>query len=205
MSADQAHWDDVYGRRDARAVSWYRAHLDVSFELLREAGLDAGSRVIDVGGGASSLVDDLLEFGTTAITVLDLAAESLRVAQQRLGNRAGQVRWRAENVLDAKFGEAEFDLWHDRAVLHFLTASTDAQRYAQQAALAVRVGGHAVIGGFAPNGPERCSGLVVARRSPEQIASLMAPGFQLISHRHEQHQTPAGALQSFNYALLHRQ
>jgi len=204
VSGGQAHWDEVYRSRSATAVSWYRPHLDVSLALLSHAGLDASTRLVDVGGGASTLVDDLLDLGLTDITVLDLSQAALDAARERLGARGKTVRWRAGNLLEADFKPAAFDLWHDRAVLHFLTEPADAARYAAKAARAVRPGGHAVIGGFAPDGPERCSGLPVARRSASDVAVLLGDAFVLIEERREQHATPSGNTQAFAYALLRR-
>ncbi len=200
----QAHWQNVYRTRTADSVSWYRPHLETSLELLEQTGLGVDSRLIDVGGGASTLVDDLLDRGLGRITVLDLSAAALDVARTRLGKRARDVAWRVDDVLTAALPAAGFDVWHDRAVFHFLTDPADAARYARQAALAVRPGGHAVIAGFAPDGPERCSGLPVARRSAEEIAELLGPAFRLLARRGERHVTPAGGEQSFEYALLTR-
>lgn len=200
----KTHWEDVYLQKSSAAVSWYRDHLDVSLRLLRESGLDAASRVIDVGGGASTLVDDLLELGVGAMTVLDLSAASLRVAQARLGARAERVDWLTGDATRHSLPEAAFTHWHDRAVLHFLTDGQDIRAYAAQAARAVAPGGHAVIGGFAPDGPERCSGLPVARRSAEDIAAALGPAFRLVSTAIERHLTPGGSAQSFAYALLRR-
>lgn len=203
-SPPQDHWEDVYRRKDAHSVSWYRPHLEVSLDLLREAGLNPQSRLVDVGGGASTLVDDLLDLGLSDVTVLDLSAEALNVAKQRLGDRANAVHWLPGDLLQADFPEGRFDFWNDRAVLHFLTSEDDARRYAEQAAHAVAPGGYAVIGGFAPDGPERCSGLPVARRSAIDVAALLAPNFGLITERSELHRTPGEANQSFAYALLQR-
>ncbi|MGN2244204.1 class I SAM-dependent methyltransferase [Frateuria sp. GZRR33] len=204
MSGDQAHWEEVYRNRSTQAVSWYRPHLDVSLALLRQAGLEASTRLVDVGGGASTLADDLLALGLTDITVLDLSPAALDVARQRLGPHGGTVRWLAGDLLETNLGPAAFDLWHDRAVLHFLTSPAETARYAEQAARAVRPGGYAVIGGFAPDGPERCSGLAVARRSAGDIATLLGPAFRLVDQRTEQHTTPGGSTQAFAYALMQR-
>jgi SAM-dependent methyltransferase len=204
MSREQ-HWQKVYQTKAPDAVSWYRPHLEVSIELLERAGLASDSRLIDVGGGASTLVDDLLARGLRHVTVLDVSAEALAIARRRLGARESEVTWLAADVLEAGLEPGGFDLWHDRAVFHFLTDSVDAMRYAAQAAAAVRGGGHAVIGGFAPDGPEKCSGLPVARRSAEDIAAILGPAFRLVEKRAQQHVTPAGAVQSFNYALLRRE
>jgi SAM-dependent methyltransferase len=200
----EEHWQKVYQTRAADAVSWYRPQLSVSLELLELAGLSAESRLIDVGGGASTLVDDLVARGLERVTVLDVSGAALAIARQRLGARARDVTWLVTDLLQAELPQGGFDLWHDRAVLHFLTDASDAERYAAVAAGAVPIGGHAVIGGFAPDGPEKCSGLPVARRSADGIASLLAPAFRLLATRAERHITPAGAEQSFAYALLRR-
>jgi SAM-dependent methyltransferase len=201
----EEHWQKVYQTRAADAVSWYRPQLAMSLELLELAGLSTESRLIDVGGGASTLVDDLVARGLKGITVLDVSESGLAVARQRLGERARNVTWLVTDLLQAELPEGGFDLWHDRAVLHFLTDASDAARYAAVAARAVSIGGHAVIGGFAPDGPEKCSGLPVARRSGDAIAAILAPAFRLLATRAERHITPAGAEQSFAYALLRRE
>ena len=200
----RAHWQRVYETRDPEAVSWFRPRLDVSLELLERAGLAPDTRLIDVGGGASTLVDDLLARGLRDITVLDVSAEALAVSRQRLAARANRATWLATDVLDARLPAGAFDIWHDRAVSHFLTDDADLARYAGQVASAIRPGGHAVIGGFAPDGPERCSGLPVARRSAQDIAAMLRPDFELLDERRERHVTPVGAEQLFAYALLRR-
>lgn len=203
-SHSQAHWQNVYRTRGAESVSWFRPHLEVSLELLTQGGLTATSRMIDIGGGASTLVDDLLDRGVRDITVLDISQEALDVAQRRLGESAKVVHWYAGDALEAVLPPAGFDFWHDRAVLHFLTDDADAHRYARQAANALAPGGCAVISGFAPEGPERCSGLAVARRSAEDIAAIFAPAFTLVRQKTERHRTPGGSEQVFAYALLRR-
>ncbi len=200
----QMHWQNVYQTRSADSVSWYRPHLDVSIELLEQAGLSRQSRLIDIGGGASSLVDDLLNRGLKEVTVLDISSEALAIAKARLGAHALEVTWLVGDVLDAALSCSSFDLWHDRAVFHFLTDTDDVARYAEQAARAAKSGGYALIAGFAPDGPERCSGLPVARRSADDIARIFAPAFFLQQARAERHLTPAGTAQSFAYALLKR-
>ncbi|MDY0021626.1 class I SAM-dependent methyltransferase [Arenimonas caeni] len=199
------HWQDVYRRKPADGVSWYAPHLDTSLALLARAGLGPASRVIDVGGGASTLVDDLLARGVASVTVLDLSDAALAVARQRLGEVAARVHWLADDVRSAPLGEGAFDLWHDRAVLHFLTDPADADVYVRQARRALAPGGRLVIGGFAPDGPERCSGLEVARRSSEDIAALFGDGFELLDSRREIHHTPGGSDQAFAWTVLARQ
>lgn len=200
----RAHWRNVYQTRSVDSVSWYRPHLEVSLQLLTAAGISANSRLIDVGGGASTLVDDLLERGLCDVSVLDVSDEALAVARRRLGDRARRVKWYAGDVLELALPPDGFDFWHDRAVLHFLTDPADAAHYAQIASNALTAGGHAVIAGFAPDGPEQCSGLRVARRSAEDIAAIFAPTFTLVRQRTERHRTPGGSEQSFAYALLRR-
>lgn len=199
-----SHWEAVYLGKPSQGVSWYRPHLEVSLALLRQAGLAPTRRIIDVGGGASTLVDDLLSLGLRAITVLDLSSAALAVARERLGAQADTVHWQVGDLLEVPFAQGAFDLWHDRAVLHFLTEPAQERRYAAQLAHALRPGGHAVIGGFAPDGPQRCSGLPVARRSANEIAALLGPAFRLLDQRSERHLTPAGTEQAFAYALLQR-
>jgi SAM-dependent methyltransferase len=200
----RAHWDDVYGRKAPDSVSWYRPHLDTSLALLDGAGLHAGSRVIDIGGGASTLVDDLLARGVRGITVLDLSRQALDVARERLGEAGAHVRWWAADLLEAALPAAGYDLWHDRAVLHFLVDPAAAAAYAAQAARAIAPGGHAIIGGFAPDGPERCSGLPVARRAATDLAALMGEAFILVREHREMHRTPGGQAQSFEWGVLRR-
>ncbi len=200
----RSHWQNVYRTRRVDAVSWYQPHLHVSLQLLAQAGLSARSRLIDVGAGASTLVDDLLDQGLRDVSVVDVSAEALALARLRLGARANRVTWYAGDILELALPCGSFDFWHDRAVLHFLTDPEDAARYAHIAANAPAAGGHAVIAGFAPQGPDRCSGLPVAQRSARDIAALFAPAFVLEQERTEQHHTPGGADQSFSYALLRR-
>jgi SAM-dependent methyltransferase len=198
------HWESVYTRKSPSAVSWYRDHLETSLSLLERAGLSTSSRVIDVGGGASTLVDDLLDRGVTAVTILDISTAALAVAQSRLADRANGVSWMVGDVLKSTFPDGAYTHWHDRAVMHFLTAENDVRSYAEQVARAVAIGGHAIIGGFAPDGPEQCSGLAVARRSPGDVAKILGARFALIATAGEIHRTPSGTDQSFAYAVLRR-
>ena len=205
MKSDaKTHWEDVYRTKSAEQVSWYRAHLEVSFELLTKGSLNAQSRVIDVGGGASTLVDDLLAFGVRAVTVVDLSAASLAVARKRLGEKAKRVSWIVADVTRLEAAESSFDLWHDRAALHFLVDPLSAEAYVRVATRAIAPGGYAVIGCFAADGPKRCSSLPVIGRDPEGIAALFGAGFSLVESRREIHHTPSGHTQPFVYGLLRK-
>ena len=203
-SKTQQHWQTVYTSKDAQAVSWFSPRLGISLRLLEQAGLDAQSHVIDIGGGASTLVDDLLDRGIAHVSVLDLSAAALRVAQQRLGDRANRVEWFVADIAKADLPRAAFDIWHDRAVLHFLTGKAAADAYVRLASTALRPGGYAVIGGFASDGPDTCSGLPVARRDAADIAALFGADFELVDQAREVHTTPSGSVQPFAYALLRR-
>ena len=199
----QEHWDRAYRDRAATEHSWYRPALDVSLALIRSVS-EPSSRLIDVGGGASTLVDDLLELGYSELTVLDLSPEALARSQARLGARAKRVSWMVADISDTPLLPASFDVWHDRAAYHFLTEERDRRSYAEAAARALSPGGHIVIATFAPDGPERCSGLDVCRHSAESIAQELGPAFELLDERRETHLTPAGREQKFMYALLRR-
>jgi SAM-dependent methyltransferase len=189
------HWNTVYATKNWRSVSWYLPHLDASLALIARLELPQRARVIDVGGGASTFVDDLLE--RYRMTVLDLSSTALDLAHRRLGSRAEAVEWRVGNILEAALPATAYDLWHDRAVLHFLTDASDALRYAEAAAHALRPGGHLVVAGFAPDGPARCSGLPVARRSLAQLVDLFDGHFDLRTSEALRHQTPDGSQQAF--------
>lgn len=204
MSDSRQHWQRVYTEKAATAVSWYRPHLQRSLQLLTAAGLGPHSRVIDVGGGASTLVDDLLAAGVGRIRVLDLSEAALAVARERLGESAAKVEWQTGDVCEVELPIGGFDLWHDRAVLHFLTEDAQVERYRQQLQRTLAAQGQAVIGGFAADGPERCSGLPVRRRSAEQLAALFAAGFDCVESCAERHLTPGGGEQSFVYVRLRK-
>ena len=204
MPDDRAgHWQRVYETKDTDAVSWYQAHPRLSLELIELSGVGKDARIVDAGGGASVLVDHLLAAGYADITVLDIAPAALAAAQERLGDDAGRVNWVAADVL-AWRPEAPFDLWHDRAVFHFLTEEDDRRRYVKTLRHALKPGGQVIIATFAPDGPEKCSGLPVMRHDAASIAATLGDGFTLIEQRDEHHRTPAGKEQHFVYARLRR-
>jgi SAM-dependent methyltransferase len=197
----KSHWENVYRTKRVDEVSWFQTSPAISFDLIRRAVPEFAARIIDVGGGASSLVDGLLQFGYTDLTVLDLSATALEHARGRLGGSASRVHWIEADVLAAALPEGSFDLWHDRAVFHFLTNSADRDAYIRQVRRAVRPGGHVLIATFAEDGPARCSGLPVARYSAEALHAQFDGGFELVDSVREQHRTPGGVLQSFVYCL----
>jgi ubiquinone/menaquinone biosynthesis C-methylase UbiE len=199
-----AHWDSVYTTKQPEGVSWFQPHLNLSLQLLERAGLSRSTRIIDIGAGASTLVDDLLARDVQALTAVDISAAALQVTRDHLRERADRVRWIVSDVTELDLPPSSIDIWHDRATLHFLTEPRDARKYVQVASRVVTPGGHAVIGGFASDGPEQCSLLPVVRRDPEQVAELFAKEFALVEARRESHTTPGGSVQRFAYALLRK-
>lgn len=194
------HWETVYSSKGDAELSWTQAEPAASLALIEEV-CPAG-RVIDVGGGTSLLAARLLDRGY-AVTVLDISAAAIDRARLALGGRATQVGWIVADVT-AGPGLGSFDVWHDRAVFHFLTASTDRAAYAELIARTVPVGGHAVIATFALDGPEKCSGLEVRRYDGRALATELGPGFRLLKSIPELHRTPWSAQQAFQYSLFER-
>jgi ubiquinone/menaquinone biosynthesis C-methylase UbiE len=201
----KSHWEHIYSTRAANGVSWYQPHATRSLGLIRGVASGPDTRIIDVGGGASTLVDDLLAGGMSALTVLDISASALQVAQRRLGPQAERVRWITADITRIELEEAACDVWHDRAVFHFLTDPADRAAYVAQVKRAVRRGGHVIVAAFGPDGPEQCSGLPVVRYGPGQLHAQFGGDFELLDHVAEQHRTPAGTVQQFVYChcLLH--
>lgn len=198
-----AHWQGVYSAKAPGAVSWYQERPDISLELIEATGLATAASILDVGAGASTLVDHLLGTGHSALTVLDISAEALRHAQARLASDADRVRWIAADITRWR-PELALDLWHDRAVLHFLTAPEDQQAYAATLRAALKPSGWAIIAGFAPGGPLKCSGLEIVQHDADSLAQLLGYEFRLIDTRDEIHRTPWGAEQAFRYHLFWR-
>ena len=199
----QAHWDNVYRTKREDEVSWFQASPTVSLDLIHASGIGRNAAIIDIGGGASRLVDALLDEGFTDVTVLDLSEESLATTKARLGVRASSVTWIVADVTTWQ-PPRTYDLWHDRAALHFLTAPEDRAAYAERVLRAVRPAGHVIIGTFAPDGPERCSGLPVVRHDAESIGKVLGPSFELIESRRHDHQTPMGGSQKFQFSRFRR-
>ncbi|HWQ87010.1 class I SAM-dependent methyltransferase [Brevundimonas sp.] len=197
----RAHWENVYQTRAVDDVSWYRPHLEVSLRLIADAAPDAGSAVIDVGGGEATLVDDLVVRGYSDVTVLDISPAAIDVAKGRLGPSAAAVHWITGDITAVGLEAARYDVWHDRAVFHFLTSADDRAAYVRQVARAVRPGGHVIVATFGPEGPETCSGLDVVRYDAEHLHGEFGPKFRLLDSVTELHETPWGAPQQFLYCF----
>jgi SAM-dependent methyltransferase len=202
----ETHWQQVYTSKATDAVSWYRPHLDRSLAFVDALGLDHDAPIIDVGAGASTLVDDLLARGFRDLTVNDIAEAALAHTRARLSARPAEQRLqcRVGDITTLELPQAHYALWHDRAVFHFLTDAARRDAYVAQSARAVRGGGHLLVATFAPDGPERCSGLPVQRYDADALAAVFAPHFTRIDDAREQHPTPFGTTQSFQYVLLRR-
>jgi SAM-dependent methyltransferase len=199
---DQNHWNQAYLTQEPTEVSWYQSHPETSLKLIARF-CDQSARIVDVGGGASNLVDALLDRGHPRPIVLDISAAALEHAKRRLGPRSDLVEWIVGDVTEMAALPA-VDLWHDRAVLHFFTEPSAQQAYARLAARTVRPGGHAIIATFAPDGPARCSGLPVQRHDGRSVALLLGSEFELLEEERLVHRTPTGAEQRFCWSTLRR-
>ena len=195
----KSHWEKIYRTKQPNEVSWYRPHLDVSLRLIEEAAPDRDAQIIDVGGGESTLADDLQARKYRGLSILDVSSTALAVAKERLGDKADKVNWLCGDVMTFAFARHHYDVWHDRAVFHFLTDSKDRAAYVRQVAHAVKPGGHVIIATFGPEGPTTCSGLNVVRYDPGALHDEFGSSFQLVKHLTELHRTPAGATQQFIY------
>lgn len=202
MSADtKTHWDTVYQTRAPDEVSWYRPHLERSLALIEQAAPDRSASIIDIGGGESTLVDDLLAHGYRAITVLDIAPAAIEVAKNRLGGLAQHVAWLAADVTQTELPAERYDVWHDRAVFHFLTSPEQREAYVRQVRRSMKPGGHVIVATFGPQGPEKCSGLDVVRYDADSLHGEFGPRFRLVEHATEFHRTPSGTTQQFLYCF----
>jgi len=199
------HWEKVYETKPSDTVSWFQEHAEQSLRLIRGTGLPLSASIIDVGGGASTLVDDLLASGYQSLTVLDLSHAALASAQSRLGAKAGSVHWLEANITTADLPVHAYDIWHDRAVFHFLTAPTDRQAYIGHVLRAVKPGGHVIVATFAEDGPTQCSGLPVMRYSADGLHAEFGAPFKLICQEKEAHHTPSGMVQKFVYCYCRKE
>jgi 2-polyprenyl-3-methyl-5-hydroxy-6-metoxy-1,4-benzoquinol methylase len=199
----QTHWENVYATKAEREVSWFQENPAPSLDLIASTGIPSDAAIIDVGGGASRLVDSLLEKGFSRVAILDLSANALEEAKKRLGVRANGVDWIVADVTIWK-PSGTYDLWHDRAAFHFLTDPADRDAYVTRLKNAVRSGGHAIVATFALDGPERCSGLPIVRYDPAALASVLRPEFELVDSWRHDHVTPGGNTQRFQFSRFMR-
>src|SRR5258708_7986727 len=197
----ETHWEKIYREKAPDAVSWYRPHLETSLALIERAAPERGVSIIDVGGGESTLVDDLLAHGYQNITVLDVSQTAIAVTKKRLGSAAEEVQWVTADILNGELAPNAYDVWHDRAVYHFLTAMDQRVAYVPQVARALKPGGHVLVSTFGPEGPTKCSGLEVVRYDVESLHAEFGVRFRLLDTNKELHNTPFGTTQQFLYCL----
>ncbi len=197
------HWEHVYSDKEATEVSWFQQCPENSLGLIKATGVEKSARIIDIGGGASTLVDFLLAAGYQDLSVLDIAQSAIEQAKDRLGQDAAKIKWIVQDITKFTTEEA-FDVWHDRAVFHFLTDGEDRLSYVKAMTDALKPGAHAIIATFNLDGPEKCSGLEIVQYSPESLSAIFSEDFQLIETSTEQHETPSGGSQSFVYCRFKR-
>jgi SAM-dependent methyltransferase len=195
----QTHWERIYTEKAPDAVSWYRPHLETSLALIEQISPDRSASIIDVGGGESTLVDDLLARGYENITILDISQTAIDANRKRLGIVSERVKWLVADICKIKLDPPAYDVWHDRAVFHFLTEARDRSAYVGQAARAVKRGGHVIVSTFGPEGPMKCSGLDVVRYDAQSLHREFGVNFRLVESSKELHQTPFGTVQQFLY------
>ena len=200
----KSHWENIYATKAADQVSWYSEHLDNSLELILQTGVQKNAAVIDVGGGSSMLVDDLLDNGFVDLSVLDISGTAIAKSKQRLAVRSERVNWIEADITQAVLPADHYDLWHDRAVFHFLTDLADRRKYVELVMRSLKVGGHIIVASFGPEGPQKCSGLDVVRYSPESMHDEFGSRFELVSHLTESHRTPFGTEQDFVYCYCRK-
>jgi ubiquinone/menaquinone biosynthesis C-methylase UbiE len=202
MSPQRGHWDDVYTTKAADTVSWFQDDPTPSLDMIARTGVGKSEAIIDVGGGASVLIDRLLDLGHSNVSVLDIAPAGLAVAQKRLGERAGRVSWIAQDVTAWQPPQDAVSIWHDRAVFHFLVDEGDRLAYVRALDRGLRTGGFVVLAPFALGGPARCSGLLVRRYSAEMLQVELGTGYDLVDQQPQTHVTPAGNRQDFIWCLF---
>lgn len=199
------HWEQVYTTKAATGVSWFQEHAHQSVQLIDQTGVARDAGIIDVGGGASTLIDDLLNDGYSNLAVLDLSEAALSTARDRLGTPASDVTWLVGDITKVELPRNAYAVWHDRAVFHFLTTREEREAYVRAVLCAVKPGGHVIVATFAEDGPEKCSGLPVMRYSADGLHAEFGTPFTLLKQEREEHHTPAGAVQKFIYCLCRKE
>jgi ubiquinone/menaquinone biosynthesis C-methylase UbiE len=198
------HWEKVYTTKATDAVSWFQPHASLSIDLIQATGISRDACIIDVGGGASTLVDDLLVNGFDNLAVLDLSAAALTAARKRLGSLASKVQWIEADITKANLPANRHDVWHDRAVFHFLTSPEERAAYVKAVFHSVRPGGHVIVAAFAEDGPNQCSGLPVMRYRADDLHAEFGESFSLLRQEKEAHHTPSGTVQQFVYCYCRK-
>lgn len=200
----QEHWENVYQTRGRKEVSWFSEHLDTSLRMITDTGVGKDTAIIDVGGGNSNLVDDLLENGFVDVSVLDISGKAIMDSKERLGRRADDVNWLVADITEVDLPKNHFNVWHDRAVFHFLTVDDDRRKYVELVMRSLKHGGHIIVASFSLEGPLKCSGLDVIRYSPETMHDEFGNAFQLVESVGETHNTPFGTTQGFIYCYCRK-
>jgi ubiquinone/menaquinone biosynthesis C-methylase UbiE len=200
----QKHWSEVYQNKASDNVSWYQEKPELSLKLIEETGLSKNARIIDVGAGASTLVDHLLETGYSEISLLDISPESLDISKKRLGEKSLRLKWLVGDITNIELPKAAFELWHDRAVFHFLTEEAQQQTYLEKITQSLAPNGHLIIATFASDGPLQCSGLDVMRYDVESLERFFGNDFALLASASESHLTPWASEQKFIYCHFQR-
>jgi 2-polyprenyl-3-methyl-5-hydroxy-6-metoxy-1,4-benzoquinol methylase len=195
----EAHWEKIYREKAPNTVSWYCPHLETSLVLMEKVAPARSASIIDVGGGGSTLVDDLITGGYQNITVLDISQTAIDVTKKRLGPAANQVHWLTADITNSELAPGAYDVWHDRAVFHFLTAPGQRAAYIRRVARALKPGGHVIISTFGPEGPVKCSGLEIMRYDTKSLHTEFGAHFRLLESFKEWHTTPSGTKQQFLY------
>jgi 2-polyprenyl-3-methyl-5-hydroxy-6-metoxy-1,4-benzoquinol methylase len=193
------HWDEIYSSEAPQEVSWFCPHLETSLALIERAASERDAAILDVGGGASMLVDDLLDHGYRNVTVLDISQSALQAAQKRLGERSRLAQWVCADVMKASLPMRAYKVWHDRAVFHFLTQAEQRRDYVSTVTSAVEAAGHVIVSTFGPEGPTRCSGFDVVRYDSDSLQAEFGPRFRLVESVTELHRTPVGTTQQLLY------
>ena len=200
----KAHWENIYSTKRETEVSWFLEHLENSLRMILQTGVEKDAAIIDVGGGSSTLVDDLLENGFADVSVLDISAKAIEKSKERLGENARKVAWIEADITDVSLPENYYDVWHDRAVFHFLTSAEERRKYVELVMRSLKIGGHIIVASFGLEGPEKCSGLDVVRYSPDTMHDEFGSEFKLVKSLSETHQTPFGSTQKFIYCYCRK-
>jgi ubiquinone/menaquinone biosynthesis C-methylase UbiE len=198
------HWENVYQTKARDEVSWFREHLDTSLRMITNTGVGREASIIDVGGGNSTLVDDLLIHGFADVSVLDISGKAIADSRKRLGGKAEKVNWIEADITAVELPDDHYDVWHDRAVFHFLTNAEDRRKYVNLVSTSVKLGGHVIVASFGLEGPQKCSGLDVVRYSPETMHGEFGDAFDLVKSVGEEHHTPFGTTQAFVYCYCRK-